>query len=105
MEEIPRGEEGCGMTPCPICHAPTPAQLFIEPLAIQCQPPGKPILSLFRCHGATRVDPGFLRFGIIDFIPYSCGNTRWYPWNEMGLDLRQRSLVAEEMRLALKGWI
>lgn len=93
------------MTPCPHCFAPTPSQSFIEPLAIQCLPAGKPVLALFLCHGAVRVDPDLLRFGIIERLPWSCRNTRWFPWGEMDHDLRQRSIVAEEIRLSLMGWM
>jgi hypothetical protein len=94
------------MNPCPICNAPRPAPARILPLAIQCHPlTGAPVLSLYRCHGALRIDRELLRFGIIAYAPWSCQNGRWYPWNDMTFDLRHRSLVAEEMRLALMGWI
>lgn len=94
------------MIPCPICGAPTPIPERILPLAIQCHPSTRaPLLSLFRCHGALKVDRELLRFGIIAYMPWSCQNGRWYPWEKMTTDLRRRSLVAEEMRLALMGWI
>jgi hypothetical protein len=51
------------------------------------------------------VDPGFLRFGIIDLIPWSCRNTRWIPWEEMTYGLRKRANLAEQLRMSLGGMI
>jgi hypothetical protein len=93
------------VSPCPICGAPTPAPERILPLAIQFFPATRPGLALFLCHGAVEVDQGLLRFGIIARIPWSCRNTRWIPWKNMTSDLQRRSLIAEEMRLALGGLI
>jgi hypothetical protein len=93
------------MKECPICGAETPSMERIIPLALQCFPPGTPRLALFLCHGATRVDPGFLRFGIIDLIPWSCRNTRWIPWEEMTYGLRKRANLAEQLRMSLGGMI
>jgi hypothetical protein len=93
------------VSPCPICSAPTPAPERILPLAIQFLSQGKPGLTLFLCHGAVRVDPDLLRFGVIARTPWSCGNTRWIAWDEMASDLQRRALIAEQLRLALGGLI
>jgi hypothetical protein len=93
------------MTPCPICGATTPAPERILPLAIQGSTTKAPLLALFLCHGAVRVDPYLLRFGIIARMPYSCRNTRWYPWDEMSHEFRHRAAIAEQLRLTLGGWI
>ena len=93
------------MSPCPICGARTPAPERILPLAIQCFPARTPRLVMFLCHGAVRVDPDSLRFGVIALIPWSCGNTRWIPWEKMTHELRHRAAIAEQLRLALGGMI
>ena len=93
------------MTPCPICGATTPAPERILPLAIQYYPPTTPRLALFLCHGAAKVDLELLRFGVIARVPWSCGNTRWIPWEKMTHELRHRAAIAEQLRLALGGWI
>lgn len=62
-------------------------------------------MALFLCHGETTIDAEFLRFGIIARIPWSCRNTRWIPWAEMSSELRSRAITAEQLRLAMNGWI
>jgi len=93
------------MTYCSCCGTPTPALERILPLAIQFRPPGTPVLALFRCHGAAKVDQGFLRFGIIARAPWSCGNGRWIPWEKTTEEFRRRAVTAEQLRLNLMGWI
>jgi len=84
-----------------MCGAATPAPERILPLAVQFHPECKPVMAMFLCHGETRVDTELLRFGIIALAPWTCRNTRWIPWEKMTHELRHRSVIAEQLRLAL----
>ena len=65
----------------------------------------RPALILWTCCGAWGVDADLLRFGVIAKAPGSCGAPRSTRWDATSSDLRQRALVAEQLRLALGGLI
>ncbi|MCL5884697.1 MAG: hypothetical protein M1377_05070 [Deltaproteobacteria bacterium] len=104
------------MPPCPDCGSPPPPPEQILPLGIQMERvfshSPTPLLIgevpagiLWRCPGALRVDPWFLRFGVIARIPRSCGASRSTDWNTTTPDLRHRAIDARVLELMLDGWI
>lgn len=102
--------------PCPCCGSPSPSPERIWPQGIQKErmysrgsrpvPIGeRPVLILWSCPGARVIDRSLLRFGIITKAPWSCGAGRSTWWDRATSDLRRRSLMAEQLHLALQGLI
>ncbi len=104
------------MPPCPRCGSPRPAPERIQPLWIRMEKVYSrvptplligevPAAIPWLCPGALHIDPGFLRFGIIARVPWSCGAPRSTDWNSTTADLRERAIEARVLRLMWNGWI
>ncbi len=92
------------MRTCKCCGSPIPAPERIHPLGTQYLDQ-RPMLVLWNCPGAKEYDMELLRFGVIVKRSHTCNTTRGIWWWQATDGLRRRSLEADQMRLALNGWI
>ncbi len=83
---------------CPRCGLTDPSPWRIDPCGVEHLGAPRPNI-LWRCPGATRPDPGFLRIGILEAVPGSCGELRRIGSRDTGCELFARALRAEVERM------